>query len=123
MLFLSIGIFESVNLCNLFLLDIGFFRDKSVSGHSVTLRETVAVSSAEINGATAFEVSGIIMLYLCVFSTLQLVFPKSVGLNYIYLAFVIDIVYFCFAIWLRVIDNNRFHDDSSTQGLLRIVFH
>ncbi|PSR96918.1 5'-nucleotidase [Actinidia chinensis var. chinensis] len=32
--------------------------DKSVSGHSVTLRETVAVSSAEINGATAFEVSG-----------------------------------------------------------------
>ncbi|GLT73241.1 hypothetical protein SLA2020_451130 [Shorea laevis] len=32
--------------------------DKSVSGHSVTLQETVAVSSAEINGATAFEVSG-----------------------------------------------------------------
>ncbi|GFZ11741.1 survival protein SurE-like phosphatase/nucleotidase [Actinidia rufa] len=32
--------------------------DKSVSGHSVTLRETVAVSSAEINDATAFEVSG-----------------------------------------------------------------
>ncbi|XP_058073957.1 uncharacterized protein LOC131222778 [Magnolia sinica] len=32
--------------------------DKSVSGHSVTLCETLAVSSAEINGATAFEVSG-----------------------------------------------------------------
>ncbi|XP_057978484.1 uncharacterized protein LOC131164939 [Malania oleifera] len=32
--------------------------DKSVSGHSVTLRETVAVSSAEINGATAYEVCG-----------------------------------------------------------------
>ncbi|GLU14330.1 hypothetical protein SLE2022_309060 [Rubroshorea leprosula] len=32
--------------------------DKSVSGHSVTLRETIAVTSAEINGATAFEVSG-----------------------------------------------------------------
>ncbi|KAL6335155.1 hypothetical protein AAG906_029382 [Vitis piasezkii] len=32
--------------------------DKSVSGHSVTLRETVAVTSAEINGATAYEVSG-----------------------------------------------------------------
>lgn len=32
--------------------------DKSVSGHSVTLRETVAVSSAEIEGATAYEVSG-----------------------------------------------------------------
>ncbi|KAK3013459.1 hypothetical protein RJ639_009767, partial [Escallonia herrerae] len=30
--------------------------DKSLSGHSVTLRETVAVSSAEINGATAYEV-------------------------------------------------------------------
>ncbi|KAF3962395.1 hypothetical protein CMV_013086 [Castanea mollissima] len=32
--------------------------DKSVSGHSVTLQETVAVSSTEINGSTAFEVSG-----------------------------------------------------------------
>ncbi|KAA8541657.1 hypothetical protein F0562_022809 [Nyssa sinensis] len=32
--------------------------DKSVSGHSVTLRETVAVSTAEVNGATAYEVSG-----------------------------------------------------------------
>ncbi|KAK1265633.1 hypothetical protein QJS04_geneDACA017878 [Acorus gramineus] len=32
--------------------------DKSVSGHSVTLQETITVSSAEINGATAFEVSG-----------------------------------------------------------------
>ncbi|XP_043721637.1 5'-nucleotidase SurE-like [Telopea speciosissima] len=32
--------------------------DKSVSGHSVTLRETLAVSSAEIGGATAYEVSG-----------------------------------------------------------------
>ncbi|KAJ0075970.1 hypothetical protein Patl1_33531 [Pistacia atlantica] len=34
------------------------FRDKSVSGHSVTLRETIAVNSAEIDGATAYEVSG-----------------------------------------------------------------
>ncbi|GMH16021.1 hypothetical protein Nepgr_017862 [Nepenthes gracilis] len=32
--------------------------DKSASGHSMTLRETVAVSSAEYNGAAAFEVSG-----------------------------------------------------------------
>ncbi|CAK9179948.1 unnamed protein product [Ilex paraguariensis] len=32
--------------------------DKSVSGHSVTLRETVAVTSVEINGAIAYEVSG-----------------------------------------------------------------
>ncbi|XAR49929.1 5'-nucleotidase [Bertholletia excelsa] len=32
--------------------------DKSVSGHSVTIRETVAVTSVEINGATAYEVSG-----------------------------------------------------------------
>ncbi|KAL6972700.1 5'-nucleotidase [Sarracenia purpurea var. burkii] len=32
--------------------------DKSVSGHSVTFRETVAACYAEINGATAFEVSG-----------------------------------------------------------------
>ncbi|KAJ7963200.1 5'-nucleotidase surE [Quillaja saponaria] len=32
--------------------------DKSVSGHSLTLGETVAVSSAEITGATAYEVSG-----------------------------------------------------------------
>ncbi|XP_047326945.1 5'-nucleotidase SurE [Impatiens glandulifera] len=32
--------------------------DKSLSGHSVTLRETVSVSPAEINGATAYEASG-----------------------------------------------------------------
>ncbi|KAK6236494.1 Survival protein SurE-like phosphatase/nucleotidase - like 4 [Theobroma cacao] len=32
--------------------------DKSVAGHSVTVRETVAVCSVEMNGATAFEVSG-----------------------------------------------------------------
>nr|DAD49014.1 TPA_asm: hypothetical protein HUJ06_018951 [Nelumbo nucifera] len=32
--------------------------DKSVSGHSVTFCETLAVTSAEINGATAYEVSG-----------------------------------------------------------------
>ncbi|KAI8529689.1 hypothetical protein RHMOL_Rhmol12G0244100 [Rhododendron molle] len=32
--------------------------DKSVSGHSVTLKETIAVSSADVNGATAYEVSG-----------------------------------------------------------------
>ena len=34
------------------------FREKSVSGHSVTLGETIAVNSAEISGATAYEVSG-----------------------------------------------------------------
>ncbi|OIW08993.1 hypothetical protein TanjilG_05969 [Lupinus angustifolius] len=32
--------------------------DKSVSGHSVTLRETVEASSANVSGATAFEISG-----------------------------------------------------------------
>lgn len=32
--------------------------DKSVSGHSVTFGETIAVSSIEMNGATAYEVSG-----------------------------------------------------------------
>ncbi|KAI4329106.1 hypothetical protein L6164_021406 [Bauhinia variegata] len=32
--------------------------DKSVSGHSVTLGETVEAKSCEINGVTAFEVSG-----------------------------------------------------------------
>ncbi|XP_023523915.1 uncharacterized protein LOC111788012 [Cucurbita pepo subsp. pepo] len=32
--------------------------DKSVSSHSVTLRETVAATSAQIDGATAYEVSG-----------------------------------------------------------------
>ncbi|CAH9088606.1 unnamed protein product [Cuscuta europaea] len=32
--------------------------DKSVAGHSVTLRDTVAVTSADIHGATAYEVSG-----------------------------------------------------------------
>lgn len=32
--------------------------DKSVSGHSVTFGETIAVSSVEMNGTTAYEVSG-----------------------------------------------------------------
>ncbi|AES67822.1 putative 5'-nucleotidase [Medicago truncatula] len=32
--------------------------DKSVSGHSVTIRETVEACSAQVNGATAFEISG-----------------------------------------------------------------
>ncbi|XP_057545402.1 uncharacterized protein LOC130824421 [Amaranthus tricolor] len=32
--------------------------DKSASGHSLTVRETVEVTSTEISGATAFEVSG-----------------------------------------------------------------
>lgn len=32
--------------------------DKSGSGHSVTLQETIAVSSGDINGVTAYEVSG-----------------------------------------------------------------
>ncbi|KAG8643305.1 hypothetical protein MANES_11G024900v8 [Manihot esculenta] len=32
--------------------------DKSVSGHSVTLQETIAVTSANIKGAKAYEVSG-----------------------------------------------------------------
>ncbi|XP_074302195.1 uncharacterized protein LOC141633666 [Silene latifolia] len=32
--------------------------DKSVAGHSVTFGETVAVSSVEMNSATAYEVSG-----------------------------------------------------------------
>lgn len=33
-------------------------RDKSSSGHGVTFGETIAVSSVEMHGATAFEVSG-----------------------------------------------------------------
>lgn len=32
--------------------------DKSVSAHSVTLRETIEAASAKISGATAFEISG-----------------------------------------------------------------
>ncbi|XVF25150.1 hypothetical protein REPUB_Repub13aG0188800 [Reevesia pubescens] len=32
--------------------------DKSVSGHSMTVRETITVTPAEIDGATAYEVSG-----------------------------------------------------------------
>ena len=64
-----IHVFLVFGLCEigcLFFVDFVWwidFRDKSVSGHSVTLRETIAVSSAEINGATAFEVSG--MMGLC----------------------------------------------------------
>jgi hypothetical protein len=38
----------------------GCFRDKSVSGHSVTIRETVEAISAKLNGViAAFEISGI----------------------------------------------------------------
>lgn len=36
-------------------------RDKSVSAHSVTLRETIEAASAKISGATAFEISGFIL--------------------------------------------------------------
>ncbi|XP_009795881.1 uncharacterized protein LOC107800420 [Nicotiana tabacum] len=32
--------------------------DKSVAGHSVTLKETVAVTPTDVHGATAYEVSG-----------------------------------------------------------------
>ncbi|CAL9750471.1 unnamed protein product [Musa acuminata subsp. burmannicoides] len=32
--------------------------DKSVSGHSITLHQTVAATSADIKGATGFEISG-----------------------------------------------------------------
>ena len=35
-------------------------RDKSASGHSVTLRETVEAASAKVSGATGFEISGIV---------------------------------------------------------------
>ncbi|TYI35507.1 hypothetical protein ES332_A03G081400v1 [Gossypium tomentosum] len=33
-------------------------RDKSASGHSLTVRETITVTRAEIEGATAYEVTG-----------------------------------------------------------------
>lgn len=36
----------------------GWRRDRSVSGHSLTLRETISVCTTEINGAIAYEVSG-----------------------------------------------------------------
>lgn len=35
-----------------------FHRDKSFSGHSFTHQESIAVSTAEIEGATAYEVTG-----------------------------------------------------------------
>lgn len=48
------------------------FRDKSVSGHSVTVRETITATPAEMDGATAFEVSGVMVLH----------FTNSVFLSY-----------------------------------------
>lgn len=36
-----------------------WIRDKSHSGHSLTVGESVAVYSSELDGATAYEVSGI----------------------------------------------------------------
>lgn len=41
-----------------------FDRDQSGSGHSITLRESVAVTSAEIDGAEAYEVSGTLIWLL-----------------------------------------------------------
>jgi len=49
----------------------GCFRDKSVSGHSLTLGETVEASSALIDGATAFEVSGLDSNFFAVFTHLD----------------------------------------------------
>lgn len=37
-----------------------WFRDKSHTGHSMTVGESVAVYSSQIDGAIAYEVSGII---------------------------------------------------------------
>lgn len=39
-----------------------YYRDKSTAGHSVTLKETIEVTLAEIRGATAYEVSGMTLL-------------------------------------------------------------
>ncbi|EXB38864.1 5'-nucleotidase surE [Morus notabilis] len=39
-------------------LHLFFRRDKSLSGHSVTVLETISACSAEIGGAVAYEVSG-----------------------------------------------------------------
>ncbi|XP_058005052.1 uncharacterized protein LOC110642301 isoform X2 [Hevea brasiliensis] len=54
--------FSLLDYLVVFILDglvlITLSGDKSVSGHSVTLQETVAVTSADIKGATAYEVSG-----------------------------------------------------------------
>lgn len=41
-----------------------FDSDQSGSGHSITLRESVAVTSAEIDGAEAYEVSGTLIWLL-----------------------------------------------------------
>lgn len=35
-------------------------RDKSTSGHSLSLKETVEVASVDVKGATAYEISGIV---------------------------------------------------------------
>lgn len=37
-----------------------YCRDESTAGHSFTLKESIAVTSAEIHGATAYEVSGMV---------------------------------------------------------------
>jgi len=40
------------------MYELTFYSDKSASGHSLTVSETVEVTSTEVSGATAFEVSG-----------------------------------------------------------------
>lgn len=47
---------------------ICYCRDKSVAGHSFTLKETIAVTPTEIHGATAYEVSGTNTQLLLVYS-------------------------------------------------------
>ena len=69
----SIGSFGHVDFYfdfgTLWFIDllVHWFRDKSLSGHSVTLRETVAVTPAEIKGATAYEVSGMFRFLLLLY--------------------------------------------------------
>ncbi|KAJ7011996.1 hypothetical protein NC653_002170 [Populus alba x Populus x berolinensis] len=53
--------FVKASIMSMFALSIfvnWLVRDKSVSSHSVTLKEAIAVTSVEINGAIAYEVSG-----------------------------------------------------------------
>lgn len=50
-------------------------REKSLSGHSITLNQTVAATSADIKGATGFEISGKIYALIFFF---QIAFVTSV---------------------------------------------
>lgn len=65
-------------------LNLALCRDGSMSGHSVTIRETLTACSVEISGATAYEVSGSSAFRFCTFFLFILQCRLSLSAFYVY---------------------------------------